>query len=262
MQATTNPQPLYFLIAAAARSATNIGLHRRGPSFGSNPIETVQRCRVFWILYSIDKRAALRSGRSSCINDDECNVELPDEDPLDGVGNLPLDNGKAKFNFFRAQVRFAVIESKALMQLYSAKATKQSDGELLNTIGHLDGELEEWKDSVPAEFRPDDGQSATPQNKITHVVGLHFAYFNCLTAIHRRSAHRGYWTSWLPNSALAGPNARPANPRTFDSVAVCVSAARSSIKMIELLDPKYHSFMRYVAPPCVVLAWLLLCSCR
>ena len=261
MQATTNPQPLYFLIAAAARSATNIGLHRRSPSLGFNPIE-VQRCRVFWMLYSIDKRVALRTGRLPCINDDECDVELPDEDPLDGLGTLPLDNGKARFNFFLAKARFAVIESKVLMQLYSAKATKQSDGELLNTIGHLDGELEEWKDSLPAKLRPGDEQSAAPQIKTTPMVALHFAYFNCLTAIHRRSIHHGYWTSRLSDSALTGPNARPVNPRIFDSAALCVSAARSSIKMIERLDPSHYPLLRYVAPPCMVLAWLLLCSCR
>jgi hypothetical protein len=50
---------------------------------------------------------------------------------------------------------FATIESKVCKRLYSAKASKQSDGELLNTIGELDKELEDWKDSIPLNFRPE-----------------------------------------------------------------------------------------------------------
>lgn len=83
------------------------------------------------------------------------NVELPSEDPPDNIGNIPLANGKGKVNLFRLMCTFAVIESKVYKQLYSVKASKQSDGELLNTIGELDRELEEWKDGIPIDFRPE-----------------------------------------------------------------------------------------------------------
>ncbi len=71
------------------------------------------------------------------------NVELPNEDPPDNVGNIPLADGKGQVNLFRLMCTFAVIASKVYKQLYSVKATKQSDGELLNTIGELDKELED-----------------------------------------------------------------------------------------------------------------------
>lgn len=258
MQGTANPQPSFFLISAAARIATTIGMHRRGYSFNLNPIEMEQRRRIFWILYMLDKDMALRAGRPPCINDDDCNVDLPDEDPLDGVGDVPLSNGKAKFNLFRSMASFAIIESKVYMQLYSAKASKQSDGELLNTIGDLDRELEEWKDGVPAEFSPDNELSTTSQNKIIHVVILHFAYYNCLTTIHRMSIHHGYWTSRLSNYALAGLSARPLNPRIFSSAALCVSAARSSINLIKYLDPRDYPCIWYVSLSCIPSVFLLM----
>ena len=261
IQGTAHPHPPYFLIAAAARIATCIGLHRRGSSFGLSPTEAMQRRRIFWIVYMFDKDATLRSGRPPCINDNDFNVELPDEDPPDGVGIVLLNNGKVKFNLFRAMVNFCVIESKVYTQLYSAKATKQSDSELLSTIGSLDGELQEWKDSLPAEFRPGNEQSGTRQNKIMHVVMLHFAYFNCLTTIHRMSIHHGYWTNRLYNFALAGLNARKINPRIFNSAALCVSAARSIVNLIRHLDPRAYPCVWYVAPSCVALVWLLLLSC-
>ncbi|KAK3065863.1 hypothetical protein LTS18_002300, partial [Coniosporium uncinatum] len=163
------------------------------------------------------------------------NVELPSEDPPDNIGNIPLANGKGKVNLFRLMCTFAVIESKVYKQLYSVKASKQSDGELLNTIGELDRELEEWKDGIPIDFRPEHEIKASHTPLILHVVVLHFAYYNCLTTIHRMSVHHGYWTSRLSNYAIQGLNARPLNPRVFSSAALCVSAARASIHLIKYI---------------------------
>lgn len=211
-------------------------MHRRGNSFGLNQVEVEQRRRVFWIMYLLDKDMALRSGRPPCINDDDISVELPDEDPADGVGNVPLRDGKGKTNLFRLMSSFAVIESKVYMQLYSAKAAKQSDGELLNTIGDLDKELEEWKETVPPDYRPENEISMDDGPLVLHLVMLHFAYYNCLTTIHRMSIHHGYWTSRLSNYAIAGLSARPLNPRVFSSAALCVSAARASIHLIKYIN--------------------------
>lgn len=52
---TPNPQPSFFLVAAAIRLAHSIGLHKRGSGFNLNPAEIEQRRRVFWIAYLVDK---------------------------------------------------------------------------------------------------------------------------------------------------------------------------------------------------------------
>ncbi|KAF2403551.1 hypothetical protein EJ06DRAFT_282690 [Trichodelitschia bisporula] len=235
LQGTPNPQPSFFFVAAAIRLAHSIGLHKRGSGFGLNPNEIEQRKRVFWIAYMLDRDLCLRSGRPLIQDDDDMNVELPSEDPVDNIGNIPLADGKGKVNLFRLMCTFAVIASKVYKQLYSVKASKQSDGELLNTIGELDRELEEWKDSIPIDFRPEHEIRASHTPLILHVVVLHFAYYNCLTTIHRMSVHHGYWTSRLSNYAIQGLNARPLNPRVFSSAALCVSAARASIHLIKYI---------------------------
>lgn len=168
------------------------------------------------------------------------NVELPSEDPPDNIGNIPLADGKGKLNLFRLMCTFAIIESKVYKQLYSVKASKQTDGELLNTIGELDKELEQWKDSIPLDFRPEHEIKATHTPLILHVVVLHFGYYNCLTTIHRMSVHHGYWTSRLSNFAIQGLNARPLNPRVFMSAQLCVQAARASIHLLKYI-PKGDS---------------------
>ncbi|KAL9115555.1 MAG: hypothetical protein Q9187_007291 [Circinaria calcarea] len=233
LQGTPNPQPSFFLVSAAIRLAHSIGLHKRGSGFGLTPLEVEQRKRVFWIAYMLDKDICLRSGRPPAQDDDDMNVDLPSEDPGDNVGNIPLANGKGKTNLFRLMCTFSIIESRVYKQLYSSKASKQSDGELLNTIGELDRELEEWKDAIPLDFRPEHEIRATHTPLLLHVVVLHFAYYNCLTTIHRMSVHHGYWTSRLSNYAIKGLNARPLNPRVFLSAALCVQAARASIHLVK-----------------------------
>ncbi|KAI4211349.1 MAG: hypothetical protein LQ351_005904 [Letrouitia transgressa] len=219
---TPNPQPSFFLVAAAIRLANSIGLHKRGSGFNLNPIEIEQRKRVFWIGYLLDKDICLRSGRPPAQDDDDMNVELPSKDPSDNIGNIPLADGKGKTNLFRLMCTFAIIESKVYKNLYSTKASKQSDGALLNTIGELDKELEEWKDEIPLDFRPEHEIKASHTPLLLHVVVLHFAYYNCLTTIHRMSVHHGYWTSRLSNYAIQGLNARPLNPRVFSSAALLI----------------------------------------
>jgi hypothetical protein len=235
LQGTPNPQPSFFLISAAIRQSHSIGLHKRGSAFNLNPIEAEQRKRVFWISYMLDKDTCLRSGRPPAQDDDDMNVELPSDDPPDNIGNIPLADGKGKVNLFRMMCEFAIISSKVYRRLYSVQASKQTDGELLNTIGELDKELEAWKDSIPIDFRPEHEIKTSHTPLILHIVVLHFSYYNCLTTIHRMSVHHGYWTSRLSEYAIQGLNARPLNPRVFSSAALCVAAARASIHLIKYI---------------------------
>ncbi|CAK7272881.1 hypothetical protein SEPCBS57363_005371 [Sporothrix epigloea] len=247
MQGTPNPQPTFLLIAAAIRLSHSIGLHKKGTGFNLNPIEIEQRKRVFWIGYMLDKDLCLRSGRPPAQDDDDTNVELPNADPADNIGNIPLGDGKGKMNLFRVMCEFALIESKVYKRLYSTKATKQTAGELLNTIGELDQELEDWKDSIPIDFRPEHEIRASHTPLILHIVMLHFTYYNCLTTIHRMCVHHGYWTSRLSNYALQGLNAKPLNPRVYSSASLCVSSARASI-----------SLLRYIPQGDFACVWLIL----
>ncbi|KAF3921039.1 hypothetical protein AA313_de0202068 [Arthrobotrys entomopaga] len=236
LQGTANPQPLYNIVAAAVRVAFSIGLHRRADAFGFGREEAEHRNRVFWIAYLIDKDIALRSGRPSIINDDDINLELPEEESFDGLGMITLAGGRGRVNLFRRNCRFAQIQGRVYMQLYSAKAAKQSDGELLNTIGELDRELEDWRDSIPLDFRPEHEISDAYQEATMPIVLMHFAYFNCLATIHRMSIAHSYWTNRLAQYAVSGLSTKPLNPRVFSSAALSVSAARSSIHLLKYVN--------------------------
>ncbi len=171
-------------------------------------------------------------------DDDDMNVELPSDTPTDNIGSIPLADGKGTMNLFRLMCTFAIIQGKVYKGLYSVKASKQTDGELLNTIGELDKELENWKDAIPLEFRPEHDIKSKHTPLILHVALLHLGYYNCLTTIHRMSVHHGYWTSRLSNFAIQGLNARPLNPRVFMSAQLCVQAARATIHLLKYI-PKF-----------------------
>lgn len=56
LMGTPNPQPSFFLVAAALRLAHSLGLHKKGSTFsGLDKAEIEQRQRVYWIAYMLDK---------------------------------------------------------------------------------------------------------------------------------------------------------------------------------------------------------------
>jgi hypothetical protein len=56
LMGTPNPQPSFFLVAAAIRLSHSLGLHKKAQMFaGMDPGEMEQRKRVFWIAYMLDK---------------------------------------------------------------------------------------------------------------------------------------------------------------------------------------------------------------
>jgi len=198
---------------------------------------------VFWIAYRLDKDICLRWGKPLLQDDDDMDMELPDNDPVDKLGLITLSDGTGTFNIFRTMSEFAVIESKIYKQLYSAKASQLSNEGLLHTIGELDLILEEWKEGIPTEFQPEYEIKVDNKPLLSHIIILHFAYYNCLNSIHRTSVHHGFWTSDVFNRRL---NARALNPRVFSSASICVAAARASIRLIKHIEPGGCRYVWYV----------------
>lgn len=241
LRCSPDPNASYSLIATAIRLAHGIGLHIKSSEQNMDPVEREQRNRVFWYAYFMDKDICLRAGRPPIQDDGDMDIDLPDEFSHDGAGSVPLGKGKT-INLFRLHCIFAMIQSKVYKQLYSVKASRQSDSELLNAIGSLDAELDEWKNAIPIQVRPGREVKVTDEALFLPFAILHFAYHNCLTMIHRMSVHLGYWSSRVSSSrvsssAVTGLTSRPANPRVFESAAIIVDAARATIALLKHISP-------------------------
>ena len=241
MQAILNPETSFVLIAVAARIGHGMGLHRWLEGFGISLAELEQRRRVFWIIYILEKSTCIRTGRPSAISEEDIGVGLPPEDlHVEGdVGiHVPSLPGQ-KFYPFRNMCAIALIESRVYTELYSAKSRTRTAEQKLQWVGRLDRELQEWKDTIPLEIRPEHKIQCEREQRFA-IIMLHFVYYNCVTAIHRVSVHHGSWTindddlgsDTTPQpSTPASSTSSTLNPRVYASYALCLSAARSIIHL-------------------------------
>ncbi|KAH8701524.1 fungal-specific transcription factor domain-containing protein [Talaromyces proteolyticus] len=243
MQGTPDPRPSAFLLASAMRLAHTMGLHKQESLCNLNSVEAEQWKRVFWIAYRLDNDMCIRSGLPLMQDSDDMNIELPSENPEDGLGQIPLPSGNGKANIFRAMAEFARIDARVHKQLYSRQSLKQSSEELLIRITDLDNLLEEWKENIPIDFQPDyDIKVESPTALSLHIIVLHFLYFHCSNNIHRTSIRH---SSWLNRSShgIQGAGIGTLNSRVFQSVSLSISAARSSIRLIRYIPIQDHGFV-------------------
>lgn len=193
----------HMLHATACRAAFALGGHRISPPTPMNRPLTLHEREdlflrdLFWLCYKLDKDIALRTGQPPLINDDFCNLSLP-EGYLDGrFKALSLQSSSDEALSSRrtpqlpGDLRLDLLKAKVCKLLYSAESSQKSDAELLRTIRELDDELERWRVSIPAKFSPSMSVSAsgtldteldTPM-RMLHIE-LHLEYNHLLAVIH------------------------------------------------------------------------------
>jgi hypothetical protein len=238
---TLDPQSVYILTAAAARLAYGIGLHRNFKDLRFSQKEIDQRRNVFWIVYFLDKSVALRLGHPSTILDDDIGVDLP-------AGNNLIEkqpDGSKRYHIFRHQVQLAMIESRVYTELYSVRAQNKPPLDRLRSVGELDKVLLEWQAALPVEIQPEKTIQCVSEQFIP-IVLMHFAFFNCLTTVHRISIHHGPWTSTNSSQDGSKPPYQQLNPRVYASQSICLMAARRSIQLLEYVHLRDDSIRNHL----------------
>jgi hypothetical protein len=237
---TSNPQPSFSLLSAAIRLSHTIKLHRKCDDSAVSAEENEQRKRVFWVAYFLDKETSLRSGRPSAQDDADIDIELPSENPADKIGLVLLNSaddgiGKLSSNVFRSICAFAQIQSRVYKKLYSVKASRKSEQKLLATINKLVAELEDWKLSIPTDFRPGHEIDAACWPYRLHVIFMNLAYHHCVATIHRLSVH-GDRAKRSHTQAMYSLDVKSADARVSNSSALCLQSARASIRLVRCIS--------------------------
>ncbi|TDZ37539.1 Fusaridione A cluster transcription factor fsdR [Colletotrichum trifolii] len=213
------------------------GYHRLEPDLvhatpqNIDPVNRLHRRRLFWQAYIIDHDLMLRIGKPPLISDDFL-LDLPEEHPADGYGKYYYP-GDVTLNFFLQQVRLAQIQGRIASALYHR--TGIPPAELKTEIRRLDGELQEWRESIPSMIRADnvDALLDGDYSRMISLTTLHFTYFQLVVAIHS-AAFR------LPMlEDQEGTEAADIGP----SLALCVSASRAAISLL-----KYHQIEHPYTP--------------
>jgi hypothetical protein len=237
LQATPVPRSYSLLVANAIRLGHSIGLHRQESYHnGMHIAEIEQRKRVFWLCYILDRDISMRSGQPPVQHDDDIDVDLPRDSLNDGVGYIFLAHGLWPMDFLRFRIQLAVIQGAIYRDLYSAKATRQSDDRRAAAVKELGERLKQWMSSISIFFQPEFlTQKLREPFDILHIVILHFTYFNCLTLIHRSSFQNMSWKTRAPSSI------EPFNPRNFSSKQIVIETARNALNLLKLIPVGKYS---------------------
>lgn len=177
---------------------------------------------LFWICYVVDKNLCLRTGRPPLIDDDDCDLSLPpsylQEEP----------NTETPRPHFPNDLRLSIIVSKVYRELYSRRALKKSDIEILKTIRELDGSLDRWKLSLPTQQRLTIFDSPDLQKINTRYLMLRLEYYQCVTLIHQASSRCKAWVGG-DGGMVEGISS---------SMTLSVEASRSSLLCLEMTQGK------------------------
>ncbi|ETS79370.1 hypothetical protein PFICI_09223 [Pestalotiopsis fici W106-1] len=174
--------PMVF-VSAAMRFAQAMGIHRRDYYDGMAiaPEEATQRRRVFWIAYILDRDVALRLRHAPILHDDDMDMDLPpetmpqsDEDKTDQAGFISVsDDGEGhaltSFNFFRARIELAQIESRVYDCVSSVRASRRDPGETAQLAESIRLSIRQWKARIP-------GQLINPTPMLPQADVMHATY--------------------------------------------------------------------------------------
>ncbi|OGM44056.1 hypothetical protein ABOM_007314 [Aspergillus bombycis] len=262
---TSAENPCGFLISAAVRICHELGL---GQTEDGSPLclqEIQHRRTVFWIAYCLDRELSLRFCEPPAQSDEDFSATLPMEAPTDSKYTMPTSDLSGSFNAFRSSCQLAMIKGQLYKDLYSPAAEDRPLSQIIASAGVLDEKLQEWKRNIPLEYQPENAGTDRHRSKMSPVLLLlHYSYFHCMIAVHRRVVSGGLsiGTDLMEKNDFTSSPASLSNPRVLLSTSLCTKAARASINLTNYLSqeniPFFGSLIYYPVVASITLSWSII----
>ncbi|KAL3478281.1 hypothetical protein BJX99DRAFT_224571 [Aspergillus californicus] len=159
----------------------------------------------------------------------------PEPDEYRSLPFMSVLVSSPSFDCYETFCRLTSLKRSIYRELYSVSAEDKSNAEVIATVSSLDARLEEWKESIPEEFRPDHPKcnESMKRGMSLLIVHLHLAYHNSILTIHRRTIPCTEWSLHLEPLLSSNRAIRPSNPRFLVSAKLCAGAARSSMRLVK-----------------------------
>jgi hypothetical protein len=201
-QGTRNWKPAATLSAIALRLAHELGLHARRSSSSENlsASDMLERDRVFWIAYIIDRDISMRTGQPPVQLETDMDVELPAAEPEDGAGLVfaAADNSSSlSFNFFRARVQLAAIQGRVYESMYSVPAQSLTVAHRNANLATLRNMLDDWVSQIPPQFRPNAILQTCDPDLLRSFGILYSTHLSCRALVCRAHAMETPWLQSL-----------------------------------------------------------------
>ncbi|KAL5088894.1 hypothetical protein Trisim1_006040 [Trichoderma cf. simile WF8] len=193
LKAHANPQDVarsYFFSPSSSNEASSPAT---SPVYDKND-RTHHLRDLFWTCYSLDKDLCIRTGQPSCLSDIHCDLTLPTDYSVMQNRHIQShtisDLGNRTVPMYPWELLLSQLKSRAYDALYSPMAHRKSQCELLESIRVLDESLEQWRLSLPPNFRPTlTFGKTTPVSADVSMQSsmVRLAYYHFVAIIHRAS---------------------------------------------------------------------------
>ncbi|KAF7560177.1 hypothetical protein G7046_g3965 [Stylonectria norvegica] len=245
-QGTRDLRPPTILIATALRLAHRLQIHTRRGSELLDRAEALQRDRVFWLAYILDKDISMRIKQPPVQIDAEIDVDLPPLEPVDedNTGFVFSAGGRSKMNFFRARITLASIQGNVYDLLYSSRSQNLSVEERSQSVARIHQMLDQWKSHIPDEFNALIIAESSPTRLSSFFCILYSTRLSCLTLINQAHSWDKSWMRGLQdygrktaNGELTAPIPLPLEWQTL------VTEARGLMRLFMSVTKKDASFI-------------------
>ncbi|PYI03995.1 fungal-specific transcription factor [Aspergillus sclerotiicarbonarius CBS 121057] len=167
-----------LMLSEAAIMAQGLGYHR------SNSPQEGQCRRTFWVLYFMEKTSCFATGKTSVLEDANISCAIPD------VPESTFHDYDWFFNF----VKYARLVSKIHQSLFTISSVSQPLSNYNSVVESLRMELETWRLTAPARFRPGETlKTRLLRESLAVQIALitHFLYLNALLTLSWTVLHYG-----------------------------------------------------------------------
>ncbi|KAH9885003.1 fungal-specific transcription factor domain-containing protein [Xylariomycetidae sp. FL2044] len=192
--------PALILIGTALRLAHKIGLNtRRSAGQHCSPAVALQRNRVFWMAYILDRDISLQSRLAPVQLDADIDLDLPPKEAGDDLtGFIFAPDGRTKMNYFQARVDLANIQGRVFNCVYSASALNQGSQERARNAAYIVRLLDDWSSRVPPAFHPVALSESCVPGLSRHFCILYAARQSCRAIMSFASAADSFhFSEWM-----------------------------------------------------------------
>lgn len=270
--------PMIF-VSTAMRLAQAMGMHRRDYYESTAPLEAIQRRRVFWIAYILDKDVAARTRQAPIQHDSDMDLDLPPDEMTVAEGMDDDDAGfidvgrcggqedsvgaNTRFNMFRARVELAQIQGRVYDCAFSVRASRMEPGESARLAQSIRLSIQQWKARLPAALSVDVLSSQADNNSVPYLPAAmcHMQSFIivCLGQLCRVNSMEFNWIDKVLSYArgIGDGTTTPSSPApSFSSFAssvppppqpqgwnVLVSECREFMRLFQSIRSKHPTFV-------------------
>jgi hypothetical protein len=244
LQATSDLKPASALIPIALRLAHGLGLHTRSSSEHLSASEALERHRVFWIAYVLDRDISMRTKLPPIQSQNDISIDWPSATPNDGAGMLYTADNSSSFNFFLSRVQLAHIQGQVYEAMLSKSPTASDLYVRLDNVARIHQMLDDWLVRIPFEF----SSSAVTQSgnaNLQRAFGvLYSSHLTCRSVVCKAHAMEAQWIPSLQDFGIkAVEEGAVVAPRLPVGWHKLVHESREYIELFVAIDRKDPAFI-------------------